>query len=80
MKSKYRGLSQYSNTKLMNVLFTYELARRLTGTDVTATVLHPGVVASNFGLTNNNKWWMRPLRHLFNLFSISEEDGAKTSV
>ena len=80
LKAEYGGIKQYANSKLMNVLFTYELARRLEGTGVTATVLHPGVVASNFGLTNNNKWWGRPVRWLFNFMAISEADGAKTSV
>ena len=37
------GWVQYGNTKLMNVLFTYELARRLQGTRVTANALHPGI-------------------------------------
>jgi retinol dehydrogenase 14 len=38
-----------SQSKLANVMFTYELARRLAGTGVTATVLHPGVVRASFG-------------------------------
>ncbi len=80
LKDGYGGLNQYANSKLMNVLFTYELARRLAVTNVTATALHPGVVASNFGSTNNNKWWIRPLKAILTLFSISEADGAKTSI
>ena len=40
----YSGQRAYSQSKLANVMFTYELARRLAGTGVTATVLHPGVV------------------------------------
>ena len=40
----YYGQRAYNQSKLANVLFTYELARRLEGTGVTATVLHPGVV------------------------------------
>lgn len=43
---EYRGFQVYCNTKLANVLFTYELARRLKGTGVTANCLHPGVVAT----------------------------------
>lgn len=70
--------SAYPQSKLANILFTYELARRLEGTGVTANVLHPGVVASNFGL--NNGWWFRPIRALLNRFSISVEEGAATSV
>src|SRR5918993_383875 len=42
----YRGAKAYSQSKLANVLFTYELARRLQGTGVTANCLHPGVIAT----------------------------------
>jgi NAD(P)-dependent dehydrogenase (short-subunit alcohol dehydrogenase family) len=45
----YSGQYAYNQSKLANVMFTYELARRLEGTGVTATVLHPGVVATSFG-------------------------------
>src|SRR5579863_10386201 len=44
----YSGQQAYSQSKLANVLFTYELARRLDGTGVTTTVLHPGVVRTGF--------------------------------
>jgi len=47
-KSRYSGQQAYSQSKLANVVFTYELARRLDGTGVTATVLHPGVVRTAF--------------------------------
>ncbi len=46
---KYSGQRAYNQSKLANVMFTYELSRRLKGTGVTATVLHPGVVRTNFG-------------------------------
>src|SRR5205807_8246315 len=45
----YSGQRAYSQSKLANVMFTYELARRLDGTGVTATVCHPGAVRTNFG-------------------------------
>lgn len=45
---RYSGQKAYSQSKLANVMFTYELARRLEGTGVTATVLHPGVVSTGF--------------------------------
>jgi len=45
----YSGQRAYSQSKLANVMFTYELARRLAGTGVTATVLHPGVIRTSFG-------------------------------
>jgi retinol dehydrogenase 14 len=48
-EQSYSGARAYNQSKLANVLFTYELARRLTGTSVTANVLHPGVVSTAFG-------------------------------
>jgi NAD(P)-dependent dehydrogenase (short-subunit alcohol dehydrogenase family) len=45
----YSGARAYSQSKLANVLFSYELARRLKGTSVTANALHPGVVSTSFG-------------------------------
>ena len=45
----YSGARAYSQSKLANVMFTYELARRLQGTAVTANALHPGVVRTSFG-------------------------------
>jgi retinol dehydrogenase-14 len=45
----YSGQRAYNQSKLANVMFTYELARRLAGSGVTATVLHPGVARTGFG-------------------------------
>src|SRR5262245_12294395 len=45
----FDGWKAYGQSKLANIVFTYELARRLAGTGVTVNCLHPGVVASNFG-------------------------------
>lgn len=73
----YNAMKAYSMSKLMNVLFTYELARRLQGTNVTANCLHPGFVASNFAV--NNGWWVR-LGMAFLSGRISVEDGAKCSI
>ena len=80
MRGNYKAFAQYSNSKLMNILFTNELARQLDGTGVTANALHPGFVASNFGSTNNSKWWVRPVMKLAQLVAISEDNGAKTSI
>jgi NAD(P)-dependent dehydrogenase (short-subunit alcohol dehydrogenase family) len=71
----YRGFRAYCQSKLANLLFTYELARRLEGTGVTVNALHPGVVATRFG-TNN--WLWRLWRPIFRLFSISPARGART--
>ena len=73
----YSGMRVYSMSKLMNVLFTYELARRLQGTKVTANCLHPGFVASNFAA--NNGWLVR-LGMTFMSGRISVEDGARCSI
>lgn len=74
----YAGWKQYANTKLMNVVFTYELARRLEGTGVTANCAHPGVVHT--GLLRR---YSRVLTFLWNasqaLFRKPEE-GADTQV
>ena len=69
------GMHEYSVSKLSNVLFTQELARRLDGSGITAYALHPGVVASDI--------WRRvpwPLRPLLKLRMISPEEGARTSL
>ena len=77
-KRGYGAMKAYSMSKLMNVLFTYELARRLRqGTNVTANCLHPGFVASNFA--TNNGWWVR-LGMVFLSGRISVEEGAKCSI
>ncbi|MDO8614360.1 MAG: SDR family oxidoreductase [Dehalococcoidia bacterium] len=61
----YAGFRTYGQSKLANVLFTYELARRLQGTGVTANCLHPGVVTTGFGKNSNNP---RPVRAFMSLF------------
>jgi NAD(P)-dependent dehydrogenase (short-subunit alcohol dehydrogenase family) len=72
------GMTAYGQSKLANVLFTYELARRLAGTGVTANALHPGFVASSFA-SNNGVAFALGMR-LARLFAISPEQGAQTSV
>ena len=54
----YSGQRAYSQSKLANVMFTYELARRLDGTGVTATVLHPGVVRTSFGAEDQAAYFL----------------------
>ena len=75
----YSGQRAYNQSKLANVLFTYELARRLEGSGVTANVLHPGVVRTNFG-REDAKGWMRLLLPVVRPFLKSPEQGAATSV
>ncbi len=68
----------YSQTKLMNVLFTYELARRLEGKGVAVNCLHPGFVATNFGKSNGGIF--RSLWNFFDVAAISPERGARTTI
>jgi NAD(P)-dependent dehydrogenase (short-subunit alcohol dehydrogenase family) len=78
-REKRFNLGIYNETKLMNIMFTYDLVERLRGTKVTANCLHPGLVRSNFGKNNNAivaAFW-----YLSQLFAgISVEEGAKTSI
>jgi len=76
----YRAFRAYSRSKLANVLFTYELARRLGDTAVTSNCLHPGFVASGFGKNNSG-----PMKVAISLLTrtplaIGPEKGAQTSV
>ena len=74
----YRPTRVYSQTKLANILFTYELARRLEGSNVTANCLHPGVVATN--LLADGIGIPRPLKSTTRLMGASPDKGAKTSI
>jgi NAD(P)-dependent dehydrogenase (short-subunit alcohol dehydrogenase family) len=77
-KRRYSGMFAYGQSKLANILFTYELAKRLEGTGVTVNTLHPGMVATNFAA--NNGPLTRLARPLLNLVSISAEEGAQTII
>ncbi len=77
-KGLYNGWAVYGRSKLMNILFTRELAHRLKNSQVTVNVLHPGFVATRFGHNNQG---------LFNKFvkwsqrgAITPEQGAQTSI
>jgi len=75
----YSGFAVYSRSKLCNILFTRELARRTAGSGVTANCLHPGFVATRFGdqsggLLAIGVWAAKRLT------AISQEDGAKTII
>jgi NAD(P)-dependent dehydrogenase (short-subunit alcohol dehydrogenase family) len=63
----------------MNILFTYELDRRLQGTNVTVNALHPGFVNTGFGMNNDGivKWLLSGIQALF---AKSDEEGAQTSI
>ncbi len=74
----YSGFAAYGRSKLMNILFTRELARRLDGAGVTANCLHPGFVASRFGDQSGGIFSFGI--KLAKNFAISPERGAETIV
>lgn len=74
----YRGWRRYGESKLANILFTVELARRLTGTGVTANCFHPGFVGTGFG--RNNGVLASTVMSLTAPFARRPEKGAETLV
>ena len=78
-KADYDGRPAYCRSKLMNIMSTYALARRLEGTAITANSLHPGFVRSKFG-HNNPGFTGLLVRASQLLLAISLQAGAKTSV
>jgi NAD(P)-dependent dehydrogenase (short-subunit alcohol dehydrogenase family) len=72
-KNGYGIMRAYSRSKLANVLFSAELARRLSGTTVTANCLHPGAVATN--IWSHAPWYTQPVLPLAKLFMDSAEKG-----
>ncbi len=80
MKKNFTGWRAYSASKLMNILFTYELDRKLKAENVGITVntLHPGFVATNFGKSNGGLF--HSLFGLSQFAAIKPEDGARTSI
>jgi retinol dehydrogenase 12 len=79
-RRRYRGFGVYSATKLMNILFTRELARRNDADVLTANVLHPGFVASNFGREGDMGQLGKIVMPLVSPFAISSAKGALTSI
>jgi NAD(P)-dependent dehydrogenase (short-subunit alcohol dehydrogenase family) len=78
---KYKWMDAYNKSKLANIYFARELARRLDGTGVTVNALHPGFVRSEFGrggdLGGIYGWG---IKYLASPFAISPEKGARTTV
>ena len=77
-EKKYSGYHAYSQSKLANVLFTYQLAKMLEGTGVTVNCLHPGVVRTGFGKDQGGL--MNILVHIGSPFMMSPERAAKAAV
>lgn len=77
-RRRYTGWRAYGRSKLANLLFTYELARRLKGTSVTANALHPGLVGTNL-LANNGRFGAL-LKAFLGFRGTSPKEGAQTVV
>jgi NAD(P)-dependent dehydrogenase (short-subunit alcohol dehydrogenase family) len=75
---RYRAMRVYGMSKGCNILFTYELARRLAGTGVTVNCCHPGAVRT--GLGHNNGPWAGTLSKLVGVFFRTPAQGAATSI
>lgn len=78
-EQSYSSFGPYGNSKLANILFTTELARRLEGTGVTVNALHPGLTSTGFG-RNNPGFLMKIMGVVIPLIARSPEKGAETSI
>ncbi len=79
MRRRFDGWLAYRNSKLCNILFTRELARRLAGSGITANCLHPGFVATRFG-DNTGGLFRAGVGIAKRVFALSVEEGAETPV
>ena len=75
----YSGQRAYSQSKLASIMFTNELARRLEGTGVTATAVHPGVVRTNFG-AEDQAWFFAVIGGVVRPLLKTPAQGAQTSI
>lgn len=73
----YRSMRVYGQSKLCNILFTRELARRLAGSGVTVNAVHPGAVATRLG-QNNGRWAQLAIKALSYFFRTPEQGAATT--
>ena len=78
-EKKYDGMKAYANSKLMITMYTYELARRLEGTGVTANVVRPGFAATNLG-RNSGSLLLSLSYKMVRPIQISAKKGAETPV
>jgi NAD(P)-dependent dehydrogenase (short-subunit alcohol dehydrogenase family) len=79
-EKRYEAMSAYTHSKLANLLFTRELAKRLAGTGVTVNAVHPGPVRSGFGMDGDLNGLMGLGLKAVRPFEISAQAGAKTSI
>lgn len=76
-KRRYSGCKAYGQSKLANLLFTYELARRMEGTQVTVNAMNPGFTAT--GIWHQPAGWLKPLiSPIMRMIAHSPEKGAET--
>jgi NAD(P)-dependent dehydrogenase (short-subunit alcohol dehydrogenase family) len=75
----YSGQRAYNQSKLANVMFTNELARRLAGTGVTANSVHPGVVRTNFG-AEDQAWFFAVISGMVRPLLKTPAQGAQTPI
>lgn len=85
---EYSKWGAYCQSKLANVMFSYELSRKLQNSGITVNALHPGVVATELGrylfpsLTSEEElpWWSKPILSVATSFLLTPEQGAQTSI
>jgi NAD(P)-dependent dehydrogenase (short-subunit alcohol dehydrogenase family) len=79
-EKRYRGMRVYGESKLANILFTTELARRLEGRGVTANALHPGTVRTGYGGDGDTRGFLAVGIKIAGPFFLSPAKGARTSL
>ena len=79
-EKSYSSFRVYGTSKLCNILFTRELARRLEGSGVTANCQHPGFVGTRFGQNNASNIFLKLLARTIMAFGLSPEEGARTII
>jgi NAD(P)-dependent dehydrogenase (short-subunit alcohol dehydrogenase family) len=79
-QTPYKGFTAYANSKLANILYAYQLARRLQGTGVTANALDPGMVDTEFGDKVGIPAWMRIFTSVLRPWVKMPAEGALTSI
>jgi NAD(P)-dependent dehydrogenase (short-subunit alcohol dehydrogenase family) len=77
-RGRYNGVEAYRQSKLANILFTKEMARRSRGSGVTSNCFHPGGVRTN--LIQSNPWYYRLIWAIINPFLVSPKKGADTAI
>jgi NAD(P)-dependent dehydrogenase (short-subunit alcohol dehydrogenase family) len=79
-RQRYKGMQVYGSSKLANILFTTELASRLSGRGVTANSVHPGTVATGYGRDGDTRGFLAFGLKVIKPFVLTPERGARTSV